>query len=192
MNLQDKKDIRRVILDQREKVDIGIRSEWDNNIFFKLINSEFYKNANVIFTFVSFKSEADTHQIIKYALQSNKTVYAPRIESKENGIEIFKINNLEELKVGYFGILEPKASCQAADSNNIDLILMPGMAFDRLGGRVGYGKGFYDVFLRKMNKRVDKIALAYDLQILSKVPMNKFDVKIDGIITNEQIIYNQY
>ncbi|HEX9026827.1 MAG TPA: 5-formyltetrahydrofolate cyclo-ligase [Clostridium sp.] len=190
MNLEDKECIRRIILDQREKVDTCIRSEWDKNIFLKLINSEFYINANVIFTFVSFKSEVDTHQIIKYALQSNKTVYVPKIESKERGIEIFKIDNLEELKIGYFGILEPQASCQAVDSNNIDLILLPGIAFDRLGGRVGYGKGFYDAFLRKMNKRVDKIALAYDFQILSKVPMNELDVKIDGIITNDQIIYN--
>lgn len=67
---------------------------------------------------------------------------------------------------------------------------MPGIAFNKSGGRVGYGKGFYDVFFRKLNKRVDKIALAYDFQILSKVPMNEYDVKIDGIITNEQIIYN--
>jgi 5-formyltetrahydrofolate cyclo-ligase len=97
---------------------------------------------------------------------------------------------LEELKDGYFSALEPQASCQIADSNNIDLILTPGIAFDRSGGRVGYGKGLYDVFLRKMKKRVDKIALAYDFQILSKVPMNEYEVKIDRIITNEQIIYN--
>ena len=188
MNLRNKKDIRSLILEQREKVDINIRKEWDKSIFELLINSEFYKNASVIFIFVSFKSEVNTHRIIEHALNNSKTIYVPRIESKEKGMEIFEIHSLEDLKTGYFSILEPKESCLAADSNNIDLILMPGVAFDEQGGRVGYGKGFYDAFLRKMEKKVDKIALAYYFQILDKVPVDEFDVKIDGIVTNERII----
>lgn len=66
---------------------------------------------------------------------------------------------------------------------------MPGVAFDRHGGRVGYGAGFYDIFLNKMNRSVDKIALAYQFQVLNKVPMNEMDVVIDGIITEEEIIF---
>lgn len=190
MDVQDKKDIRRFILGQREKIATNIRMEWDKNIFELLINSEFYTNASVIFAFVSFKSEVNTHIIIEHALKNSKTIYVPRIQSMEKGMEIFKINSLEDLKTGYFNILEPKESCFPADSNNIDLILMPGVAFDRQGGRVGYGKGFYDGFLRRMNKEVDKIALAYDFQILDKVPMDEFDIKIDGLVTNEGITYS--
>ena len=186
INLINKKDIRKSILDQREKVDTDVRMEWDKDIFNKLINTEFYKNAAVIFVYVSFQSEVDTHKIIKHALLTGKTIYVPKIEPEKNRMEIFKINNLEELKIGYFGILEPQPNYKVADSNNIDLILMPGVAFDRLGGRVGYGKGFYDVFLKKINKEAYKIALTYDFQVLDKVPMDEFDVKIDGIITNEQ------
>jgi 5-formyltetrahydrofolate cyclo-ligase len=185
MDLQNKKDIRNFILEKREKVDPDIRKEWDKIIFSNLINSDFYKNASVIFAFVSFKSEVETHQIIKQALKDSKIIYVPKIRSREKGMEIFKIDSLDELKTGYFGILEPQESCPAAGSSTIDLILMPGVAFDRQGGRLGYGRGYYDSFLRKMNKRVDKIALAYDFQILDKVPMDEFDVKIDGFITNE-------
>jgi len=191
MDLQNKKDIRKFILEQREKIDDNIRSEWDKNIFDLFINSELYKKAKVIFVFVSFKSEVNTHQIIETALKDSKTIYVPKIQLKEKGMEIFEINSLEQLKLGYFNILEPQEGCLSAPMDSIDLILMPGVAFDRRGGRVGYGKGFYDRFLRNMIKTVNKIALAYDLQILDKVPMDEFDVRIDGIITNKEIIYRQ-
>lgn len=187
MDFLNKKDIRKHILGRRDKVELDIRREWDKGIFSKLIYSEFYKNAKIIFAFVSFESEVDTHQIINQALKDSKTICVPRIESKERGMEIFKINSLDELETGYFGILEPKKSCPSIDPQKIDLILMPGVAFDREGGRVGYGKGFYDNFLRKMNKKVDKIALAYDFQLLDKVPMDEFDVRIDGVITEQQL-----
>jgi 5-formyltetrahydrofolate cyclo-ligase len=65
---------------------------------------------------------------------------------------------------------------------------MPGAAFDRYGGRVGYGMGYYDRFLTKMNRDVDKIALAYDFQVLDKVPMEKRDIRINGIITESKLI----
>lgn len=187
MDFQNKKDIRKHILERRDKIELGTRSEWDESIFSKLITSEFYKNSKVLFSFVSFGSEVDTHQIINQALKDSKTICVPRIESKEKGMEIFKINSLDELKTGYFGILEPMKSCPAIDPESIDLILMPGVAFDKQGGRVGYGRGFYDNFLRKMNKKVDKIALSYDFQLLDKVPMDEFDVRIDGIITEKQL-----
>lgn len=188
MDLKNKKDIRRFVLEKRDKLEPDIKVELDKKIFSELINSEAYKNASVIFVFVSFKSEVDTHEIIKQALKDSKTICVPRINAKEREMEIFKINSLEELKEGYYGILEPGEDCPAVNGNNIDIVLMPGAAFDRQGGRIGYGGGFYDRFLSRMNKKVDKIALAYDFQILDRVPMDEFDVRVDGIVTNEGYI----
>ncbi len=188
MDLKNKKDIRRFILEQRDKLEPDIKKELDKKIFSELIDSEAYKNASVIFVFVNFKSEVDTHEIIKQALKDSKTICVPKINTKEREMEIFKINSLEELKEGYYGILEPGEDCPAVNSNDIDLVLMPGAAFDRQGGRIGYGGGFYDRFLSRMNKKVDKIALAFDFQILDRVPMDEFDVRVDGIVTNEGYI----
>lgn len=188
MDLKNKKDIRRFILEKRDKLEPDLKVELDKKIFSELINSEAYKNASVIFVFVSFKSEVDTHEIIKQALKDSKTTCVPKINTKEKEMEIFKINSLEELKEGYYGILEPGEDCPAVNSNDIDLVLMPGAAFDRQGGRIGYGGGFYDRFLSRMNKKVDKIALAFDFQILDSVPMDEFDVRVDGIVTNEGYI----
>lgn len=180
--------IRKKMIEYRDSLDNDIRKKWDANIFNNLINSCFYKEADSIFTFVSFKSEVNTHKIIEHALKQRKTIYVPKIESKEKGMEIFKITKFEDLKKGYFGILEPTEGCTNGKSSDIDLILMPGVAFDRHGGRIGYGAGFYDRFLSSMKKKVDKIALAYKFQVLDEVPMEDKDVRIDGIITEEGII----
>ncbi|MBL4937123.1 5-formyltetrahydrofolate cyclo-ligase [Clostridium sp. YIM B02515] len=184
----EKSEIRKKILEQRESIDSDIRSKWDESIFKRLITSELYKRANTIFTFVSFKSEVDTHMIINDAISNHKTICVPKINSKQEGIKLYKIDSFNQLKKGYFGILEPIESCQQVDKNSLDLILMPGVAFDRYGGRVGYGAAFYDRFISNMNKHVDKIALAYHFQVLDSVPMNEHDIRIDGIITEKENI----
>lgn len=189
MDLLSKTTLRKLVLEKRDAVDINTRKKWDEEVFKRIINNESYINSNIIFTFVSFGSEVNTHQIISLALNDNKIIYVPKIKSKEKGIEIFRINSLSDLKTGYLGILEPSQNCSAADSSDIDLILMPGVAFDRQGGRLGYGAGFYDRFLTKMSKRVEKIALAYQFQVVDSVPMENSDVRIDGIITNDSFIH---
>ena len=188
MALLSKEDIRKFILSKREIYDSETKLRWNNSIFTKLVNSEFYKKASVIFTFVSFGGEVDTHEIINRALSDGKIICVPKIKSKLTGIEIFRINSLAELKPGYYGILEPLEKCPKVDSKNIDLVIMPGVAFDRQGGRIGYGAGFYDRFLSEMNRKVDKLALSYCFQVLENVPIDEFDVPIDGIITEKEII----
>lgn len=188
MNLLSKTTLRKLVLEKRDAVAVDTRKKWDEEVLKRIINNESYINSSSIFTFVSFGSEVNTHQIINLALNDNKIIYVPKIKSKEKGIEIFRINSLSDLKPGYFGILEPSENCSAADSRDIDLILMPGVAFDRQGGRLGYGAGFYDRFLTKMNKKITKIALAYQLQVVDSVPTESSDVRIDGIITNEEFM----
>jgi 5-formyltetrahydrofolate cyclo-ligase len=188
VNIQIKKEIRKSILENREAVDSETRKQWDRYIFNSLTGSDFYKKAKYIFAFVSFRSEVDTHNIILQALKDNKTICVPKIRSKEKGMELYIINSLEDLKSGYFGILEPVEGCEEADIDKIDLILMPGAAFDRAGGRVGYGAGFYDRFISKLGRHADKIALAYHIQLMDSVPMDETDERIDGIITNEEFI----
>ena len=97
---------------------------------------------------------------------------------------IVQINKFEDLEVGYYGILEPKENKLIVDETTIDSSFLPGLAFDKKGGRVGYGGGFYDRFLRKSRKDSRKIGLAYSFQVLEEVPMEQDDEFIDGIITD--------
>lgn len=182
--MKNKNEIRKYIKEKRKNLNKNDKEILDSKIFNKLINSEEYCTCNNIFLYVSFNGEVDTYRIINHALKNNKSVYVPKVVSKEYGMKAVRIKGFNELKKGAYGILEPKDFCDAVFEKDIDLILIPGVAFDLKGARVGYGGGFYDRFLCKVSPKAKKIALAYDFQILDKVPKEEHDVIIDKIITN--------
>jgi len=92
---------------------------------------------------------------------------------------------MDDMKKGAYGILEPK-TVRKADENNIDVILVPGLAFDRNGGRMGFGKGYYDRLLE--SSKAVKIGLCYDFQILEKIPTESHDVPMNFVITEKEIL----
>jgi len=184
MDFNCKKQVRKYMLDKRDKCNNQKRSGWDSIIFNKFISSEYYKSAKLIFIFVSFRSEVDTLSIIKKAIEDGKTICVPKVISKEEGMKVFKISGLDDLESGYYEILEPLKKCEEISIKDIDLVVMPGAAFDLEGGRIGYGGGFYDRFLLKIDDNVKKLALAYKFQVLDSVPMDENDIRADMIITD--------
>lgn len=182
--MKEKNKIRSLVKEKRNSLDERLKKTMDNIIFEKIISSEFYKSSKCIFVYVSFEGEVDTHRFIKYALNDNKRICVPKVKSKEEGIVAVEINSFHELKEGAYNILEPENFNKKIDERDIDLILMPGVAFDKNGGRIGYGGSFYDRFLKNPDIKALKIALAYDFQIFDKVPMEEHDIKVDGIIFN--------
>lgn len=192
MDIPSKKEIRKYIVDMRDKISAEQKCKWDSKINDILVNSEFYKNAGVIFTFVSFRSEVDTHWFIKHAIEDKKIICVPKVVSKQEGMETYIIKSMSDLRAGYYGILEPVDKCPKVIAEDIDLVLVPGLAFDREGRRLGYGGGFYDRFLRRMRGKTPNIALAYHFQIINTVPADQWDIKMDAIITDEeQILTNK-
>ncbi len=150
----------------------------------RLFNLEKYKKSKTVMYFVSFNNEVDTHEMIRSALK-NKTVIIPKVihHDIEPSI-IIDFDNL--MPSGKFNIPEPIEIMKIAHKN-INLVLVPGIAFDREGYRLGYGFGFYDKFLNKTPKAV-KIGLAFDFQIVDKVPREEHDVPVDFIVTEERVI----
>lgn len=182
--MENKSRIREYINKKRFLLKKEEKENFDRVIFNKLINSKEYIYSKHIFIYVSFNNEVDTYRIIEYALKDNKCVYVPKVISKEEGMKAVQIKSVKELKEGMYGILEPASLEFAVDEQVIDLIVIPGIAFDISGGRVGYGGGFYDRFLKKLSSNVVKLALAYDFQIVDKVPTEIHDMLVDRIITN--------
>jgi len=184
----NKKEIRQNILNKRKKVNTLDKKKWNTLIYNKVINFKYYINSKKIFTFVSYNNEVDTYRLINYSIKNNKKVYVPKINNIKDKMEVYEINTFSDLEIGKYGILEPKRNCKKIEKPDMELVIVPGIAFDYDGNRIGYGKGYYDKFFKENNTNFKKVALAYDFQILKKIPHNVNDVKVNYIISNKQIL----
>lgn len=180
----DKKELRKKYILIRNKIEN--KQEKSKVIIQKVKQEEVYKKAKVIGIYKSILSEVDTSLLINDALKSEKTVALPRVMG--NDMIFYKINSTKEhLEKSEFGIEEPKANNENyIDVKSIDLIIVPGVCFDTEKNRVGFGKGFYDRFLR--NHNISTIAICFDEQILKyeKIPTNSFDVQVEKVITEQR------
>lgn len=183
-----KKETRKNIIKKRDELDKEDKKIMDDKIIGKLIDSEEYKKARGIFTYIGFGSEIDTKIIIEDALKLGKEVYVPKIFNKE--MLLIRIDSLENLVKSSYGILEPIGEENDFDIDKLDLIVMPGVAFDEEFNRLGYGAGYYDKFLDKNNLKCSKITLAYELQVLDRLEVEEHDKKVDQIITEKRIMTN--
>lgn len=183
-----KKTIRKQILESRANLGKNSHNLYSDRIINKLCESSFYKESKIIMTFISFGHEVNTHNFVKNSLNNNKRITVPITFPESNEIKPSEILDFDELEVGFYNILTPKEEFHRfIDPNEVDLIIVPGLAFDRKGYRVGYGGGYYDRFLSKYPKAT-KIGLAFDLQMIDQVPRDEFDIAVDYIITENEII----
>jgi 5-formyltetrahydrofolate cyclo-ligase len=180
----DKSSMRKEIIKKRRNIDDTVRGDWDRQIYLKVISSEGYINSNVVFVYVSYNGEVDTHKLINHALMDKKTVCVPRVISKAEGMEAVPIKSFNDLISGSYGILEPPKDAIPICPQSIDIALVPGVAFDRRGGRLGYGGGFYDRYLSQMRQDTCIAALAYSIQMMEAIPMEPQDKKVSAIFTN--------
>jgi len=182
----DKAEIRQTILRKRSALSLIDHNEKDTRIQKELEFLSIFRKAKNILIYFSFNSEVDTHQlIIKW--MKKKNFFLPRLIPGDTFLAA-PISSLEELEINSFGIHEPKAGTARDEANQpLDLIIMPGVAFDLTGSRIGMGKGYYDHFLAD-KKSVPRIGLAYSEQVLAHVPRNTYDVPVDMIITEKGVI----
>lgn len=176
----DKNTLRKQMREKRASMDFHIKQDFDNKIRMKFLASDEYKNAKVIFTYVSTAEEIDTIKIIEKALEDGKIIAVPMVKSKTK-MSAIKINSLSDLcKKGSFGILEP---CDGEDlSDFIDVCIVPGLAFTQKGERLGYGGGYYDRFFEAHNIE-KKISFCYSYQLVTNVYNSEYDINVDRIIT---------
>lgn len=188
----DKKILRKEILKKRENIDKVEKENMDAEILNSFYKSNYYNEATNIFIYISYNSEINTRDIINRALKENKRIYVPRTDFKTRVMDAVEISSLDNLIESSYGILEPSENEPCINPNELDLIVVPGVAFDRNGGRMGYGAGFYDRYFSKIDKnnieRVTKLALAYDFQVIDEVPMGALDVPVDYLLTEKEFI----
>ena len=145
-----------------------------------------FKKAKSVCFYVALPTEVDTVPMIRKAIRAGKRVVVPLSDLENKELKLYEIKNPKmDLKKGAFGILEPLPSrTRVANSKELDLVVVPGVAFDKRDHRLGRGKGFYDRFLGKLNKRTFKIGLGFSFQVVPTIPAEGHDVKMDLVLTD--------
>jgi 5-formyltetrahydrofolate cyclo-ligase len=140
-----------------------------------------WRNATSVLGFAPLSSEPDILPLLEEAWASSKRVTLPRFDTHTSVYTACAVANHAEISIGSFGVLEPAAGCPVVPLNQLDFILVPGVAFDLAGRRLGRGKGFYDRLLAEV--RGHKCGVAFETQIVAEVPEEPHDIRVDSILT---------
>ncbi len=148
--------------------------------------------ANTVMFYVDVRDEVRTRQALPEALKSGKRIVVPYCVDGE--LELFWLESMDELELGMYRILEPRADLRTVASKrlqpeDLDLIMVPGVAFDRQGGRTGHGKGYYDKLLEHAKPTTPLVALSFECQLFDEIPMDVHDIYMDKVVT-ETAVYS--
>lgn len=170
-----------ILREKYKKIRKNISKDKSIDIINKVLECDSYRKADTVFIYISVNDEVDTHFLINEALKE-KTVLVPYCIPGTNDMYPVKIESFNDLQKGSFNIPEPKETIEYKDE--FDLSVVPGIVFSKGGHRLGYGKGFYDKFLKEHS--CVKIGLSYDELVVNDLPYNDLDVKMDMIFTERK------
>ena len=149
---------------------------------------EFQEVLNVCF-FVGVKNEVRTREMIEQAIMQGKRISVPLTDFENGHLHLSRLYSVDDLEENHFYLLEPREDAvEIIEPTEVDLFVIPGIAFDKKGNRLGQGKGFYDRLLPQAKPEAKKIALTFELQLVEKVPTEEHDVKMDKIVTEKRTI----
>ena len=183
-----KKTIRANVLAARDTMPLDERERAAVKVIDAIIASTPYGEAKTILAYAHFGSELNTQALLERILADGKKLVLPRVDKASQQLQLHLVADLNELVTGIWGIREPDTNAEIIAPDQLDLILVPGVAFDRAGFRIGYGKGFYDKLLAKVNPLSTRLSAAFDCQIIDAVPNEAHDQRVDIIVTPTQKI----
>ncbi|MDK2809565.1 MAG: 5-formyltetrahydrofolate cyclo-ligase [Petroclostridium sp.] len=190
----NKKELRNKYLKMRKNLQYEEVEKKSKNIIQKLMDTAWYRQSNTIMSYIDFRNEVITRSFIKHALKDNKRIIVPITDMSSKILILSELKDFDnELCQSSYGILEPKKEyVRVVSCNLLDLVLVPGLAFDTSGYRIGYGGGYYDRLLQRLPQKTITIGLAFEFQIVGNIPVESFDRKVDFIITEERIIRHEH
>jgi 5-formyltetrahydrofolate cyclo-ligase len=149
-----------------------------------------YEKAGTVMFYVDVRDEVRTRQALPEALASGKRIVVPYCLDGE--LELFWLENMDELELGMYRILEPKVelrdvAAKRLTPTDLDLVMVPGVAFDRNGGRTGHGKGYYDKLLQHARKDAPLIAMSFECQLFEEIPAESHDIFMDKVVTEDAV-----
>lgn len=185
---ESKTALRVAVLSQRNSLSIEKAESWSRSIQARLIETSLFQSANAIALYSSFQNEAATEKIRDHALRSGKRVFYPR-PFPNRSIEFVEIGSATELVRGKLGIAEPTGNKVLSRCSEFNVLLItPGVAFDPKGNRLGRGQAWYDRLIRQWGSRATPVGLAYEFQVIDRIPVDPWDQKVLFISTQERFI----
>lgn len=189
----NKSSIREIMKNKRDIMSKKDNYNLSNQVINKILESKFYKDSENIFTFVSTGSEIFTHNFIKHSIAISKKIYIPYINYKNKAMHATQLKNFSDLETGFYGILSlPKTKLEIIEPGELDLVLVPGLAFGKNFHRVGYGGGYYDRYLSKLYSKTKILGICFNFQVVEHVDNEVFDIPVDKIITDKLICERRY
>lgn len=180
-----KATVRKEILNERKAMSKEDVQNLSSKIQEYLLEWNFYKKSKGIMAYMDFRNEVKTDKIINSSLENRKTLVLPKSIKETITILPCIVKSADDLELGTYGIMEPNDK-NIADINTIDMVLVPGVAFDKDGYRLGYGAGYYDRFLQEY--KGIKVGLCFELQRVDDVYRDEHDISMDYLITERGII----
>lgn len=174
--------LRKELRQKLEALNPAERSRQSGEILKRLFRHPKFLGARSLLAYVALPSEVETRPLVEEAERQGKKVYVPRVDSARKRMAMIELVNFKELHPGPHGILEPAYDPSwVGRPQDLDLVVVPGFGFDREGGRVGRGEGYFDRFLAEA-KRAYKIGLAFECQIVERVPREANDMTVDEVL----------
>ena len=196
-----KEKVRKEAMEARDSMDEESRQQKSHRIVEKILQLDCFRQADVVVSYHSFRSEVDVDALNRGILLQKKSLYLPKTFVKEKKIRFYQITDLEKLKQGYQKIREPMGKEPEFSWETIQkekkkvIMIMPGTAYDARGYRMGYGGGYYDRYLNEYEKEWKNsdfcmIFVAFSEQKVLMVPGERCDVKPDIIVTDKENYVN--
>jgi 5-formyltetrahydrofolate cyclo-ligase len=187
-----KRALREQVLRSRDALPAEARSRFGAAIRAALCARDDFRDARTVLLSLAFRSEWETRPLFAESWALGKTTVAPRVNRETRMLELYAVADLErDTGTGYLGIAEPLAHCPSVDPSAIDWTLVPGVAFDRAGHRIGYGGGYYDRLLPTLRVGARRVAGAFEVQIIERVPAAAHDLQVDAIVTEVRTLVPQ-
>lgn len=177
--------LRATMLARRQAIASADRAAWDQAVQTHAALSPYFQRATTLLLYMPFRGEVATGALADTARAAGKRVVMPKVVRQGHELTLHLISGHKgDLAPGAYGIVEPQPHTPQVARHEIDLVVVPGVAFDRRGGRMGYGGGYYDRLLGDLPHAV-KLGYAYELQILPQLPLERHDVRMDALVTED-------
>ena len=182
-----KEELRRRIAAVRRALSADTRQGFSSAMCERLIESEIFKRAKVVAAYSALRFEIDPRAIVERACALGKIVGLPRLVANTGTMELAAYRPGDPLHETHFMVKQPLDTAETIDLASVDLVLVPGLAFDMRGHRLGFGQGYYDRFLPRMPNAV-RVGLSFELQLLVEVPATALDVPVDHLATERRML----